>query len=92
MPVSNRLRELAALDKSEDTTVSWPATRLLGLLAEHHFLAVVEALEQRDPDCEELAALEALLAAEGEPYSTSPEENSVDERTPPEEAGTGLAS
>ena len=68
MPVSDRLRELVALEKSEDTTVSWPATRLLGLLAEHHVPAVVEALQQRDPDCEELAALEALLAElESEP-------------------------
>ena len=62
MLVSVRLHELVALDKSEDTTVSWPATRLLGLLAEHHFLAVVEALEQREAGCEELAAIEAVLA------------------------------
>ena len=62
MPVSNRLRELAALDKSEDTTVSWPATRLLGLLAERHFLAVVEAL-QRHGECDELRALEESFTA-----------------------------
>ena len=72
MPVSNRLRELVALDRSEDTTVAWSATRLLGLLAERHFLAVVEALEQRDAACEELRALEVMLAVEGEPYSASP--------------------
>ena len=67
MPVSDRLRELVALDKSEDTTVAWPATRLLGLLAEHHFLAVVEALE-RHGECEELRALgESLTALQGEP-------------------------
>lgn len=60
MPVSDRLRELAALDKSEDTTVSWPATRLLGLLAERHFPAVVEALE-RQGECDELRELENSL-------------------------------
>ena len=56
MAVSVRLRELVVQSQSEDTTVSWPATRLLGLLAEHHFLAVVEALERHD-ECEELRAL-----------------------------------
>lgn len=62
MLVSDRLHQLVALDKSEDTTVSWPATRLLGLLAERHFLAVVEALE-RYGESEELRALEKSLTA-----------------------------
>ena len=62
MLVSDRLRELRTQDQSEDTTVAWPATRLLGLLAEHHFLAVVEALE-RQGECDELRALEESLTA-----------------------------
>ena len=62
MPVSDRLRELVAQDQSEDTTVSWPATRFLGLLAERHFPAMVEALE-RHGECEELLALEESLTA-----------------------------
>ena len=66
MPVSDRLRELRTQDQSKDTTVSWPATRLLGLLAERHFSAMVEALE-RQGQCEELQALEeSFTALQGE--------------------------
>ena len=57
MPTSDRLRELVTRSQSEDTTVSWPAARVLGLLAEQHFQAVVEALEQRHAECRELQAL-----------------------------------
>ena len=60
MPASDRLRELVVQNRSEDTTVSWPAVRILGLLAEQHFLHVVEALE-RHGECEELNALDAML-------------------------------
>ena len=68
MPVSERFRELVTRSQSEDTAVSWPAMRLLGLLAERHFQAVVEALEHRDPVCSELRALAEMQAGlEGEP-------------------------
>ena len=67
MPVSVRLRVLRTQDQSEDTTVAWPATRLLGLLAERHFVAVVEALEGQGV-CDELRAWEEALATlQGDP-------------------------
>ena len=59
-----RLHKIVTQNQSEDTTVSWPATRLLGHLTERHFLAVVEALEQREAGCDELAAL--LTELDGE--------------------------
>ena len=62
MPVSERLRELVVQHESGNTTVAWPATRLLGLLAKRHFLAVVEAL-QRHGECDELRALEESFTA-----------------------------
>ena len=43
--VSTRLADLEDLSRAGDSTVFWPALRGLGLLAEHHFLAVVVALE-----------------------------------------------
>ncbi len=45
MPVSARIRDLVAKSQSEDSAVSWPAMRLLGLLAEGHFAETVAALE-----------------------------------------------
>ena len=68
MPVSDRLRELVTRSQSEDAAVSWPAVRILGLLAERHFQTVVEALEQRDAVCDELTALaEMQRRLESEP-------------------------
>ena len=68
MPISDRLRELVTRSRSEDATVSWPAVRILGLLVERHFQAVVEALERRDAVCGELRALaEMQTRLEGEP-------------------------
>ena len=60
MPVSQRVRDLVAKSQSEDSAVSWPAMRLLGLLAEKHFAEAVAALEKHD-DCQELDGLEADL-------------------------------
>ena len=60
MPVSARIRELIAKSQSDDSTVSWPAMRLLGLLAEGHFAESVAALEEHG-DCQELADLETEL-------------------------------
>ena len=60
MPVSARIRELITKSQSEDSAISWPAMRLLGLLAENHFTEAVAALEQHG-DCHELEALEADL-------------------------------
>ena len=60
MPVSARIRDLIAKSQSEDSAVSWPAMRLLGLLAERHFAESVAALEQHG-ECRELEGLEAEL-------------------------------
>ena len=60
MAVSDHVRKLVAQNQSEDTAVSWPAARILGVLAERHFLPVVEALE-RHGECEELRALRETL-------------------------------
>lgn len=68
MHVSDRLRELVTRSQSDDATVSWPAVRILGLLAERHFQTLVEALEQRDAVCDELRALaEMQVRLESEP-------------------------
>ena len=68
MPVSDRLRELVTRSQSEDAAVSWPAVRLLGLLAEQHFQSVAEALERRDAVCGELRAFaEMQTRLESEP-------------------------
>ena len=60
MPVSARIRDIVTKSQSEDSAVSWPAMRLLGLLAENHFAEAVAALEQYG-DCQELEGLEAEL-------------------------------
>ena len=60
MPVSARIRDLVTKSQSEDSAVSWPAMRLLGLLAESHFAEAVAALEQHG-ECKELERLEADL-------------------------------
>ena len=60
MPVSARIRELIAKSQSEDSAVSWPAMRLLGLLAERHFAEAVAALEKYG-ECQELVDLETEL-------------------------------
>ena len=60
MPVSARIRDLVTKSQSEDSAVSWPAMRLLGLLAERHFAESVAALEKHG-ECQELEGLEAEL-------------------------------
>ena len=60
MPVSARIRELITKSQSEDSAISWPAMRLLGLLAENHFTEAVAALEQHG-ECQELEGLEDEL-------------------------------
>ena len=60
MPVSARIRDLITKSQSEDSAVSWPAMRLLGLLAERHFAEAVAALEKYG-ECQELVDLEAEL-------------------------------
>lgn len=60
MPVSARIRDLVTQSQSEDSTVSWPAMRLLGLLAERRFAEAVAALEKHG-ECQELEGLEAEL-------------------------------
>ena len=60
MPVSARIRDLITKSQSEDSAISWPAMRQLGLLAERHFAEAVAALEQHG-ECQELEALETEL-------------------------------
>ena len=60
MSVSARIRDLVTKSQSEDSAISWPALRLLGLLAESHFAEAVAALEKHG-QCEELEGLEAEL-------------------------------
>ena len=60
MSISARIRDLVTKSQSEDSAVSWPAMRLLGLLAENHFAEAVAALEKHG-DCQELDGLEAEL-------------------------------
>ena len=60
MPISARIRDLVTKSQSENSAVSWPALRLLGLLAESHFADSVAALEKHG-QCEELEGLEAEL-------------------------------
>ena len=60
MPVSANIRDLVAKSQSEDSAISWPAMRLLGLLAERHFSEAVAALEKHG-ECLELQGLEAEL-------------------------------
>ena len=60
MAASDHLRKLVAQNQSEDNAVSWQAARVLGLLTEKHFLAVIEALE-RHGECEELLAFRETL-------------------------------
>ena len=60
MPVSTRIRDLVAKSQSEDSAVSWPAMRLLGILAENHFADAVAALEEHG-ECQELEGIETEL-------------------------------
>ena len=60
MSISARIRDLVTKSQSEDSAVSWPALRLLGLLAERHFAEAVAALEGHG-ECQELVELEAEL-------------------------------
>lgn len=60
MLLSDRIRNLITKSQSEDSAVSWPAMRLLGLLAENHFAEAVAALEEHG-DCQELEGLEGDL-------------------------------
>ena len=46
--------------QSENSVISWPAMRLLGVLAERHFAEAVAALEKHG-ECQELEGLEAEL-------------------------------
>ena len=60
--VSERLRQLDEASRSTDSTVSVPALRILGQLAEKHFVAIVARLERLDENAVELRQLEETLA------------------------------
>lgn len=76
MSIANRIRDLDQVSKDKNSAVSWPAVRLLGVLSEHHFAALIAAIEQSGHGsglctvecvtCLALNAIEAELdAAEG---------------------------
>ena len=60
--VSERLRQLDEASRSTDSTVSVPALRILGHVAEQHLIAVVAALEEHYAGHGELRAIEETLA------------------------------
>ena len=66
MLVAERLQDLIAKSHSQDSAVSWPAVRLLGLVSEKHFaqvLAVVEAEHDSDDgDCDVCVVLRDIAA------------------------------
>ena len=75
MLVSDRIRDLIAKSQSEYSAISWPALRLLGLLAERHVSEAVAALEKHG-ECQELEGLEDALeriASRQHPYRHSSE-------------------
>ena len=45
MPVSVRVRALVAQSQSEESAVSWPSMRLLGLMSDKHFAQAVAVIE-----------------------------------------------
>ncbi len=62
MNVANHIVALQECSRSPDNDVSWPAMRILGLLAERHFGAVVGALESHCGEgCKELRQLARTL-------------------------------
>ena len=61
--LTERVASLEADTHSERSTISTPALRLLGQLAEQHFVAIVARLERLDADAAELRQLEETLDA-----------------------------
>ena len=61
--LTERVASLQADTHSDRTAVSVPALRILGRLAEQHFVAVVAALERLDAGAVELRQLEETLDA-----------------------------
>ena len=65
--LTERIASLEADTHADRSTISVPALRILGHLAERHFVAVVAALERIDADAGELRQLaETLEALESE--------------------------
>ena len=60
---SERLRQLEAASRSDRSAVAQPALRILGHVAEQHFVAILAGLERVDADARELRDLAAELAA-----------------------------
>ena len=60
--LTERVASLEADTHADRSTVSVPALRILGRLAEQHFVAVVAGLERLDADAGELALVERTLA------------------------------
>ena len=59
--LTERVASLEADTHVDRSTVSVPALRILGQLAERHFVAILAALERRDADAPELRQLEETL-------------------------------
>ena len=60
--ISERLRQLEAASRSDNTTIAVPALRILGHVAERHLIAVVAALGEHYAGHGELRAIEETLA------------------------------
>ena len=63
--LTERVASLQVDTHSDRTTISVPALRILGKLAERHFVAILAALERIDADAGELRRLEETLDALG---------------------------
>ena len=65
--LTERVASLQADTHADRSTISVPALRILGRLAEQHFVAILAALERLDADAAEVRQLrETLDALEGE--------------------------
>ena len=60
--VFERLRQLEAASRSDNSTIAQPALRILGHVAEQHLIAAVAALEEHFAGHGELRAIEETLA------------------------------
>ena len=63
MTLTERVASLQVDTHADRSSISIPALRILGRLAERHFVAVVAALERLDADAPELRAIEETLDA-----------------------------
>ena len=61
--LTERVASLEADTQADRSTISVPALRILGRLAEQHFVAIVARRERLDENADELRQLEETLEA-----------------------------